>query len=459
MMKTVSIRSRLIDLLSISLIIVALVSFSSIFIFLNYKVNKHFDNALMAEAHNIINRVYVQSGQIQFKVPELGINLQTASGKGSVFYSIEDDYKVVISGFESIPRPLFNKRINDVVFYDTVYATESIRALLMVHKMYRNGVGYYATIIIAETLEDRHDMIQEIFLAITGVTCILIFIVMLVSLIAVNKGIEPLVNLQYFIKKRDINDLTPISEKNVPKEVLSLVESINQLFIKLKKSFSHIEHFNADVSHQLRTPLAELKVLIEMDEELKSRHKNKYIKIIDTMSHTTEQLLMYAKTNPDAFDRVRFEPINLTELCQRVASDKVLFFYQEGFEFEFDAIEATWINGGPIILESLINNLLDNAIHYARTPEGNAIGIVTLCVKKEDKRVVLSVLDEGPGIDESYFDKVYERFFRLDTKTYGSGLGLGIVKQIASLHNAVVSFSNRTPHGLKISVSFPSLAQ
>ncbi|MDD2384831.1 MAG: sensor histidine kinase N-terminal domain-containing protein [Sulfurospirillaceae bacterium] len=458
-MKTLSIRSRLINLLSISLIIVALASFCSIFIFLNYKVNKHFDNALMAEASNIINRLYVQRGQIQFIAPELSINLQTASGKGSVFYSIENEHKTVISGFESIPRPHFNKRMDNVVFYDAEYATEPIRALLMVHKMERNGVGYYATIIIAETLEDRHDMIQEIFLVISGVTCILIFIVVIVSLIAVNKGIEPLVNLQYFIKKRDINDLTPISEKNVPKEVLSLVESINQLFIKLKKSFSHIEHFNADVSHQLRTPLAELKVLIEMDEELKKGgHKNKYIKIIDTMSHTTQQLLMYAKTNPDAFDRVRFEPMNLTELCQRVASDKVLFFYQEGFEFEFDAIDATWINGGPIILESLINNLLDNALHYARTPEGKAIGVVILRVKKEDKRIILSVIDEGPGIEECYFDKVYERFFRLDTKTYGSGLGLGIVKQIALLHNATLFLSNGTPQGLRIDVSFPSLA-
>lgn len=105
-MKTLSIRSRLIDLLSISLIVVALVSFGSIFAFLNYKVNKHFDDALLSESKNIINRPYVQNAQIQFKVPELGINLQTASGKGSVFYTIEDDHKTVISGFEAMPRPL-----------------------------------------------------------------------------------------------------------------------------------------------------------------------------------------------------------------------------------------------------------------------------------------------------------------------------------------------------------------
>lgn len=455
-MKKVSIRSRLIDLLSASLITIALISFGSTFLFLQYKVNKHFDDALLSEARNIINRLYVQEKEIHFKVPELGINLQTASGKGSVFYTIEDDYKTVVSGFEALPRPLLNKRINDITFYDSVYASEKIRALLMTHKMYRNGIAYHATIIVAETLEDRNSMIQEIFIAITGVTCIIIFIVIAVSLFAVNKGLEPLIDLQHFIQKRDIHDLTPINEQSVPKEVLSLVESINQLFIKLKKSFSHIEHFNADVSHQLRTPLAELKVLLQMDYRLQQSNTQKqYISIIDTMAHTTQQLLMFAKTNPDAFDRVRLKPLNLTSLCEKIAMAKVPFIYAQGFEFAFEAQEELWINGGPIILESLLQNLLDNALIYARNDEDVPMGTIMLSLTKENQYAVLRVCDEGPGIAEEYLARVSERFFRLDTKKHGSGLGLGIVKHIAELHNATMSLQNRSPHGLEVKINFP----
>jgi len=459
-MKTLSIRSRLIDLLSTSLVLVALSAFAAVFLFLHYKVNKHFDDALLSEARNIINRLYVQEGEIHFKVPELGINLQTASGKGSVFYTIEDDYKSVVSGFEALPRPLLNKRINDVTFYDEMYAGEKIRALLVMHKMYRNSIPYHATIIVAETLEDRNAMIHEIFIAISGVTCIIIFIVIAVSLIAVNKGLEPLISLQQFIQKRDIHDLTPIDEQSVPKEVLSLVESINQLFIKLKKSFSHIEHFNADVSHQLRTPLAELKVLMQMDACLQqSSKKERYTGIIDTMAHTTQQLLMYAKTNPDAFDRVRLKPINLSALCEKVASDKVPFIYAEGFEFVYECSGALWINGGPIILESLLQNLLDNALLYARTAEDKPMGTITLSVENDSNFAILKVCDEGPGIAPEYLDRVCERFFRLDTKKNGSGLGLGIVLHIVELHNATLNFSNRFPHGLEVKIVFPLVSQ
>lgn len=460
-MKNLSIRSRLIEHLSISLIVTALCAFGSIFFFLEYKVNKHFDDVLLSEARNIVNRLYIQEKEIRFKVPELGINLQTASGKGSIFYAIEDDFRTSVSGFEAIPRPSINKRLKEIVYYDDTYAGEPIRAILMTHKMYRSSVAYHATIIVAETLEDRKAMISEIFLVTTGMTCILIFIVIFVSLLAVNKGIEPLIHLHHFIQKRDMNDLTPISEEGVPREVLSLVESINQLFIKLKKSFTHIEHFNADVSHQLRTPLAELKVLMQMDKSLhKSEYGNTYIDIIDAMSHTTQQLLLYAKTNPDAFDRVRLKPINLTLLCEKVASAKVPFIYAQGFEFAFEAEEEeVWINGGAVILENMLNNLLDNALNYARTPQKEASGLITLGIKKHKKQIVLYILDEGPGIKEEYLDKVCERFFRLDTKTHGSGLGLGIVKQIAFLHKARLELKNRIPHGLEVRLFFPLVSQ
>ncbi len=455
-MKTISIRSRLIDLLSTSLILVALSAFICIFLFLEYKVNKHFDDALLSEARNIINRLYVQNGEIQFQVPELGINLQTASGKGSVFYAIEDDYKSVISGFEALPRPLLNKRINDITFYDDYYAQEPIRALLVTHKMYRNTVPYHATIIVAETLEDRQMLIEEIFIAISGITCIIIFIAVTVSLVSVNKGLEPLLALQHFIQKRDIHDLTPIDEKSVPKEVLSLVQSINQLFVKLKKSFTHTEHFNADVSHQLRTPLAELKVMLEMDTQMQhSEKKDKYLEVIDTMTHTTQQLLMFAKTNPDAFDRLRLKPLNLSELCEKFAKAKVPFIYAQGFEFAYEAKKDLWIKGGPIILESLLQNLLDNALLYARTPEGNPMGTISLHVLKEDGYAMIDLCDEGPGIEEVYLERVLERFFRLDTQKHGSGLGLGIVKHIAELHNATMHLNNLQPHGLRVRIRFP----
>jgi len=367
---------------------------------------------------------------------------------------IRDRDNKLITGFENIPKPKTGKKI---VFYDTTYTNQNIRALYIEYEIYRSSTKYPATIIVAETLEDRKEWISNILLITILITFLIVIVAIVASLYSVKKGLEPLVNLENFIKRRDMHDLSMINEK-VPREVNSLVQSINQLFFRLKNSFLHVERFNADISHQLRTPLAELKVLMQTDDILlKSPKKTQYLEIINVMAHTTQQLLLSAKTDPDAFDRDWFSTINLTQLCDKVAMAKVPFIYSNGFEFEFDVGENLWISGGPIILEGLLTNLIDNAVKYAVDEEKQPMGTITLSLKRKDDFILLSVEDEGYGIPKEHLDNIFERFFRLDRRKQGSGLGLSIVKQIAQLHNAPVEIKNKEPHGLKVIITFKSL--
>ncbi len=456
-MKIKSIRSRLLNWLTIPLGLVIILAFVIIFILLSRNINQHFDNALLVASKNIEDRLYVEEGIIKFSLPHFGIDIQTSFGKGSIFYSVEDENNKLLVGYDNIPKPKKIKKNKKTIFYNSYYTNQEIRVLYIKHEMYRNGVIYRANIILAETLEDRAELISTILLITIGITSLIVFIAILASLFAVKKGIEPLINLQYSIKRRDMHDLTPINE-NVPIEVDSLVKSINNLFLKLKKSFLHVEHFNADVSHQLRTPLAELKVLIETDEVLKnSTKKEHYLEIIDGMTHTTQQLLLSAKTNPDTFDRDWFKPINLTKLCEKFAKSKVPFMYERGFEFAFECEVGLCINGGPIVIEGLLNNLIDNAINYAIDKNKNPMGTITMSLKSKANFIFLSIEDEGYGIPKEHLKNIYDRFFRLDTRKQGSGLGLGIVKQIAELHNATVKIKNKKPHGLKVTITFKSL--
>ena len=453
-MKVRSIKQRLLTWLSIPLGLVTFVAVIVIFLLLNRNINQHFDNALLVASKGIKNRLYVKDGVLKFSLPHFGIDIQSSAGKSSIFYSVLNKQGKLLAGHEHIPKP---KKLKKSIFYNTIYAHQKIRALYVEHEMFRNGLTYKATIIISETLEDRQELVRNIFLMTIGMTLLIIFIAIRVSLFSVKKGIEPLVNLQYLIKRRDMNDLSPI-EDEVPFEVDSLVQSINKLFVKLKKSFLHVEQFNADVSHQLRTPLAELKVLVETDEVLKnSLRKEQYLEIIDGMTHTTDQLLLSAKTNPDAFDRDWFKPMNFTELCEKVIKTKVPFIYSNGFEFDFEVEDDLWINGGPIILEGLINNLIDNAINYAINEDKKPMGEIKLSLKKDKSNIILCVEDEGYGIPKEHISHICERFFRLDTRKKGSGLGLSIVKQIAQLHGASVKIKNKEPHGLKVKIVFKSL--
>jgi len=454
-MKTQSIQKRLLVWLAIPLGFVTLLAFITIFFLLSRNVNQHFDNALLVASKSIEDRLYVKDGVIKFSLPHFGIDIQSSAGQSSIFYSVENDQHELLAGYENIPKP---KKLRKQIFYNTTYTDQDIRALYIEYIMFRNGIAYKATIIVSETLEDREELIIKILATTIGLTLFIIFIAIGASLFSVKKGIKPLEELKDSIKCRDMHDLTPIEEEKVPAEVDSLIQSINNLFVKLKKSFLHVEQFNADVSHQLRTPLAELKVLIDTDEVLKSsKNKAKYLNIIDGMAHTTEQLLLSAKTNPDAFDRHWFKPMNLSELCDKVTKVKVPFIYQHNFEFDFDVEENLWINGGPIILEGLLSNLLDNSINYAIDENKKTMGTITLSLKKEKDFIVLSVEDDGYGIPEEHLPHIYDRFFRLDTRKQGSGLGLSIVKQIADLHNATVVIANKEPHGLKVSITFKSL--
>ncbi len=455
-MKIKSIHSRLLTWLTIPLGLVITLVFVIIFILLSRNVNQHFDNALLIASKNIEDRLYVRGGVLKFSLPHFRIDIQTSLGEGSVFYSVEDENNNLIVGHANIPKPKIknHKKTN---FYNASYANQEIRVLYVKHEMYRNGTIYRANIMVAETFEDRKDLVITILLITISITCLIVFITIIASLFSVKKGIEPLVNLHYSITKRDMHDLTPINE-NVPIEVDSLVKSINNLFLKLKKNFLHVEHFNADVSHQLRTPLAELKVLIETDEVLKnSIKKEQYLEIIDGMTHTTQQLLLSAKTNPDAFDRTWFKPIDLTELCEKFAKAKVPFIYESGFEFAFECEVGLCINGEHIVIESLLNNLIDNAINYAIDEDKNPMGTIIMSLKSKENHIFLSVEDEGYGIPKEHLKNIYNRFFRLDRRKQGSGLGLGIVKQIAELHNGTVNIKNKKPHGLKVTVTFQSL--
>ena len=452
-MHQISIKKRLLGWLGYSFLGITLLVIVAVYIFVNREINHYFDDTLIHESSNIIDRLYVTQSQIKFKNQHLGIDLQTSSGDSSIFYSIEDTSGNLLFGFKNIPKPPHSNVKQ--MFYDTQFFNQDLRAFQTSYTMMRNKQSFTVIITIAETLEDRNAILYKIYFIIAMITALFIVSTLFFTLLAINKGFKPLNDLQHSIKRRDAHDLTPISENKIPVEVTSLVQSINQLFTKLKKSFLHVERFNQDVSHQLRTPLAELKMYIEMDESIDAKQKPFYLENINTMVHTTEQLLLHAHTNPDAFDRVQFKPFNLTELCKKIAMQKAPILYQNGFDMAFESGESYWINGGAVIIESLLCNLIDNAQKYARNENVTENDSITLCIKEENETIIMSLLDNGPGIPEKYLTKIYDRFFRLDIQKQGTGLGLSIVKQIVELHDGSIELSNRKPHGLDVSITFP----
>lgn len=450
----ISIKKRLTKWFAYSLLCITIFTIMATYIFVDHEINQHFDNILVHESNNIIDRLYINDSQIKFKNQHLGINLQTSLGNSSVFYSIENSSNDLLFGFKNIPQP--PKNYEHSILYDAKIFDQRVRAFQTTHEIVRNKQAYTIIITIAETLEDRKIILYKIYFILFVITIFIIMCTLFFILYAIKKGFEPLKKLQNSIKKRDINDLTPINETQIPIEVISLVQSINQLFNKLKKSFLNIKHFNEDVSHQLRTPLAELKMSIELDESIDNEQRLLYLESINTMVYTTEQLLLHAHTNPDTFDNIQFKPFNLTELCKKVAMNKAPVLYKSGLEMAFEAQDDFYINGSPIIIESLLNNLIDNAQKYAYSLNSEEKNVLSFSIKEANETtIIMNISDNGPGIPEKFLNKIYDRFFRLDTQKHGTGLGLSIVKQIVELHTGSITLTNKIPHGLDVNITFP----
>jgi len=451
--KTKSIRSRLLLWLTLPLIIFTIAMFVYKYFETNKKVNAFFDNTLYATGKSIENSIGIEYGLLIVDLPYFAIDLLSSDGDGYVFYSVIDENRdKLLVGYKG----LVNKELlgnKEKVFYDTVYAGAQLRAVSFKTSLASAGKTYNAIITIAESTENRsfviNDILSSIFILMTAVVGFTI----ITSLIAVSKGLSPLNYLQNLIKKRDSRDLKPVSF-DAPKEVEVMVNSINLLLQRSRDNIEYIEQFNSDVSHQLRTPIAELKMKLELAFAKDDKDYIALTALVNSMAHITEQLLLYAKTNPNTLNLNRFKKVNLSQLCKEYALKTAPRVYEKGFEFAYESLdEEIFINADFIMIESMLDNIINNSIYYAVDKENNPMGTITVSLQRHNNTIWINVSDEGNGLEKKDLENIFNRFYRVDSLKNGSGLGLSIVKQIAQLHNASVQASN--DKGLVISIIFP----
>ncbi len=451
MNKIQSIKSRLLISLTIPLTIGAILLVLVIYFIVQNRVNKHFDNTLYATAKSMEESINIKNKTLVVELPYFSIDLLASNSDGLVFYSIVDSKGKVLTGYKNLLRADLLKN-KDKLFYNTTYAGAKLRVVSFKTSLASAGKIYFATITIGETLEGRESIINEILTTLFIVISSVIIFTILVSLFAVKNGLNPLYKLKSIIQKRDIKDLNPIFF-DAPKEIEDVVKSINILLTRSKNTIKYIEQFNSDVSHQLRTPLAELKILLEEYNKNSNWNYVELNKIVNSMSHITEQLLLYAKTNPNTLYKTHLKKINLNNFCKEYALKIAPKVYVKGFEFAFENLqESIFIEADEIMLRSMLNNIINNALYYCIDEEGNPIGTITLSLKKDKNMIFLSVKDQGKGVAKEDLNTIFDRFYRVDSKKVGNGLGLNIVKQIAKLHKAKVEATNNK--GLMISIIF-----
>lgn len=313
--------------------------------------------------------------------------------------------------------------------------------------------GQYAGLVqVASTLNKRSRLATEIVKGVILPQFIILPAAVVLVWLALWRGIAPLTRLQERIRKRESTDLSPIPEWDVPDEVAPLVRSINELLERLDKSMSAQKHFLADAAHQMKTPLAGLRMQAELalrqlergevDPQSLSHSLTQIAKSSQRAARMVNQLLSMARAE-DREQVLRAVEVDLADLTIDTVRDFVPQALEKQLDLGYEGPAAgtgATLRGQPVLLRELIRNLVDNALQY--TPAGGAV-TARVMADPFGQVLVLQVEDNGPGIPAAERENVLRPFYRtLGSTVDGSGLGLSIVNQIAHQHGAVVSISD-----------------
>ena len=274
--------------------------------------------------------------------------------------------------------------------------------------------------------------------------------------VGVGRGLEPLEAMSKAVSKRRPDALAPLSERALPDELQPLVASLNGLLDRLSSAIASQRRFTADAAHELRTPLAALKLQLDLARRASEPHEvaaafDDLEAGVARASHVVEQLMTLARVEPEAMAQTRTE-CDIVALAKDAIVARAALAADKSIDLGLARETPAVVTGDPASLGILLSNLIDNALRY--TPRG---GRIDVSVERDEDGVTLSVADTGPGIPAEARERVFDRFYRGDDNAEpGSGLGLSIVRRIADAHHASISLDAAGEgSGLVVSVHFP----
>jgi two-component system sensor histidine kinase QseC len=273
--------------------------------------------------------------------------------------------------------------------------------------------------------------------------------------LAVAWAIRPVKALGHQVSARAPDNLAPIVLPDAPVELEPLVARLNDLFARVSQSLENERRFTADAAHELRTPIAALKVQAQVawgaPDNGERRHALANVILgCDRASHLVDQLLTLARLDPTGGSKT-LEPCDVHALARSVLSQVAPLALERSVEVELAPAPPAVARANSALMGVLLRNLIDNAVRYS-----SAGTTVRVEVSSDAAAIRLTVVDEGPGVPESELDRLGERFHRLPGMTPpGSGLGLSIVRRIAEICGACVRFApGPDGKGLKVEVIF-----
>ncbi|CAM3048926.1 MULTISPECIES: ATP-binding protein [Pseudomonas] len=306
---------------------------------------------------------------------------------------------------------------------------------------------------VGERDDIRQDLIERIVRHTLWPTLIGVPLLTVLIWLTIGWGLTPLRAMVRSIRGRNTDTLQPLNLKPLPTDLEPMQTALNRLLVQMDDLLERERRFIADAAHELRTPLAILRIHAQNAQSAATEAQRRealdfLVNGVDRATRIGSQLLTMARIEPQLSNPVR-KPVQLTELVREELAELTPLAMEKGVELVLEGEEACWVQTEPVALAIALQNLVTNALNFS--PAGSEVKVVigVNC---------LSVEDQGPGIDEAEMERLFERFYSRDNAN-GAGLGLAIVEMIVGKIGSALTLHNLAQGGLRARLSFTACAQ
>lgn len=313
------------------------------------------------------------------------------------------------------------------------------------------GTEHYV-IAVATPIDKLDDVIEDFVEMFVLFGFILYLIALYLGIRLINQVLAPMKNITETAATISHGDLSQrVALPMIHDEFYTLAQTFNAMLERIEKGFDRMKLFNANVSHELKTPLtivrgeAEVALLKKRAPEAYEAVLSSIMKETTSMQRIIEGMLLLSRSDQEALKK-NMVPVRLDEILQEVYKKYKSFADEKGVGLTISQIEPVEIKAEPQLLKEALSNIIDNAVKY--TPNGKN---VTVAMRKTNGNIDIIIDDEGIGVDKAVLQKIFDPFWREDVShsksVPGHGLGLPIVQWIVQAHHGSIEIKSEKGHG------------
>lgn len=439
--------------LSVPLTVLALIAGLVTYEMARYYANRAHDAELVEQVDSVVKLMDTQPETFRAFSPQALFLIQY-DPDGFQFYAITSAHKGVIAANFKPPAASLPATVNEPVKLSTIRGDRHLRlASRSFHP--RVDPGDTVMVTVAESFTDRRRWAQRILLLTIPTLLLMVIGVVFVVRSGIDTGLKQLDPLIARLRRGDALH-KPLLDADVPSEVAPLAGTIDTLVANLREALAVQSRFIADAAHQLRTPLAGLRLhseraLADPRPEVLEDALGHVARLTDRTSRIAEQLLSLARAQ--SVQATLPQRVDLSAIIPEMVGERVPDALRAGVDLGYDGPQpgSTFAIIDPAALHEALDNLIDNALNHAGRGR-----VATVSLSQQGDTIELAMEDDGPGVDDAALTRLGERFFQVAGGNGGSGLGLAIVEEVLSRHGGRVRYARGGAGGLRVELLLPA---